>query len=137
MSLHDKDPLGVDSVVLTIEGFNYNPYDICLNPDVALINEKRKLFYELRIAKNKHGWGYGVSYNCNSILTGAGCGGFGVWLNDPGYRTALDAKIAGATYIAKAFECFLKEVPQLRKHQSDLKSLYTAIEDWINELGLL
>lgn len=132
-STETEDPMSkeeeeyLDSVnipVTEIEGFQYNEFGVCINPNVVLEHvSPGKISYRLEVSKTREGWAFGYEFNCNSSLNNAGCSTAGSFLDGPHYMTMNDAILAGCFRLFDTSNGFLQEVPQLEKQRSRLTPL--------------
>ena len=107
----------------SIEGFEYNEHEVCMNPEIVIeFGTRKTIYYKITVAKNGKGWDYGFSYNCNSNLTNTGGSSVSPSTHS-GLKTKNLAVMTAANFIKEAFNRYFKDVPQLRKRQSDLNLL--------------
>lgn len=104
-----------DKVRTTIGKYKYNDSDVCLNPDTICHVQNRNCAFEIRVAMNGVGWGYGYSYLC-----GTSGGGQGVWLQKKPYSRTYETKDDAIKACINELLPHYKKVPAVIKKLNEL-----------------
>lgn len=97
-----------NEVACEYEGFIWNIHDVCLNPQTPVKVVFDGYFrFEVRIAKSKNGWAYGLDISCGTSGYGSGCH----WAldNKPTEKEAIHQSLLQAKEFAqRSFEAYKK-----------------------------
>lgn len=98
-----------DKVVASINGFNFNIYDVCLNPKIPVEwNDDKHNFFRVKLCQLRDGrWNYGYDY---WFIDGGGSVGASYPKKaERGFSTEKDA-------VYNCFEVFFDEIQRIRKN---------------------
>jgi len=106
-------------------GFQWNIHDVCLNPHrINIIPRNSGAMLEVRTAKSKRGYGFGISHSGIEENTSSG-GGYGVYYDSPideyfntenGAIIAALKKVRKKTYLRKEYAALIDLEISLRQN---------------------
>ena len=110
--------------VLNYEGYIWNIHDMCLNPHIPVRVDLDGYYkFEVRIAKSRNGWSYGLDINCGTSGYGSGC----AWDIDckQSEKEAIHASLSKAREFAiRSYEAYKKR--KQTNEDGGLKSAYAV-----------
>ncbi len=90
----------MNNISTSFNGYEYNDYGVCVNPDKSYEFGKWDSYYfEISISETPKGWVYGYDWNCKTSGGGGGCSLVGRNF----YLSKSEAIVACAEYIKKCF----------------------------------
>lgn len=114
----ERMKIGTNGDCRVIDGFKWNIYDVCINPEEIVICDDKVKFLIIRLAKTDYSWEYGID-------AGVGvppC----IWL--PSYRGKFDNKSSTSREgaLEKAIRHCLKSIKERKEWDKDMIDVWSG-----------
>lgn len=104
---------------VSYNGYEYNDYGVCVNPDKAYEYKDSKGYFKIKVSETPKGWVYGYDYGFDIMGGGGPCA-----INSPNVYPSRSKAIADSAKGIKTSLSFLKE-----KHPKMLAELDRIIAE--------